>query len=99
MTGGMPEGTEIERKFLVDRLPDGLDAYSSREINQGYVAVTDDIEVRLRRYGDLMFVTIKSGGDGTGRGGARDRRAQVPVPVAADERPADREAALRDPGG
>lgn len=59
----MSDGIEIERKFLVDRLPDGLDSYPSREIEQGYLAITDEVEVRLRRYGDQTFLTIKSGGD------------------------------------
>jgi adenylate cyclase len=59
----MPAGIEIERKFVLDQLPDGLDAYPSREIQQGYVAITDDVEVRLRRYGEQMFLTIKSSGD------------------------------------
>jgi adenylate cyclase len=59
----MPEGMEIERKFLSDRLPDDLDKYPAREIDQGYLAITDDVEVRLRRYGEQTFLTIKSGGD------------------------------------
>ncbi len=59
----MADGIEIERKFLVDRLPDGLDSYPSREIEQGYLAITDEVEVRLRRYGEQKFLTIKSGGD------------------------------------
>jgi adenylate cyclase len=58
MTGGI----EIERKFLVEELPDGLDSYPHREIEQGYLAITDDVEVRVRRYGDLAFLTIKSAG-------------------------------------
>jgi len=58
----MPEGIEIERKFLVDVLPDDLDTHPSREIEQGYLAITDDVEVRLRRYGDQTFLTVKSSG-------------------------------------
>jgi adenylate cyclase len=61
----MAEGIEIERKFLVEQLPDGLDAHPSREIEQGYLAITDDVEVRLRRYGDDTFLTVKSSGDGS----------------------------------
>jgi adenylate cyclase len=60
----MPSGVEIERKFLVEQRPTDLDAYASAEIEQGYVALTDDgVEVRVRRYGDHAFLTIKSGGD------------------------------------
>ncbi len=61
----MADGIEIERKFLVERRPDDLDAHPSREIEQGYLAITDDVEVRLRRYGDQTFLTVKSSGDGS----------------------------------
>jgi len=59
----MADGVEIERKFLVERLPDALDEYPSREIEQGYLAITDDVEVRVRRYGEQSFLTVKSSGD------------------------------------
>jgi adenylate cyclase len=59
----MADGIEIERKFLVERLPDDLDAHPSREIEQGYLAITDDVEVRVRRYGEQSFLTVKSSGD------------------------------------
>ncbi|HUA05733.1 MAG TPA: CYTH domain-containing protein [Solirubrobacteraceae bacterium] len=59
----MADGLEIERKFLVDRLPDRLDDNPSAEIEQGYLAITDEVEVRVRRYGDQAFLTVKSGGD------------------------------------
>lgn len=59
----MPSGVEIERKFLVEQLPAGLDAYPRDEIEQGYVALEGPTEVRIRRYGDRTFLTIKSGGD------------------------------------
>lgn len=59
----MPSGVEIERKFLVDRGPSDLDAHPSAEIEQGYLALTDDgLEVRVRRYGPRAVLTIKSGG-------------------------------------
>jgi adenylate cyclase len=54
---------EIERKFLVDPLPPGLEAHPSSQIEQGYIAITDEgVEVRIRRYGDHSFLTVKSGG-------------------------------------
>jgi adenylate cyclase len=59
----MAEGIEIERKFLVERPPDDLDAHPSGEIKQGYLAITDDVEVRVRRYGDRSFLTVKSSGN------------------------------------
>jgi CYTH domain-containing protein len=59
----MPDGIEIERKFLVREAPGDLDAHPSNVIEQGYVALTDDgVEVRIRRYGQHSFLTIKSGG-------------------------------------
>lgn len=54
---------EIERKFLIDQIPPDLDAYPSSQIEQGYIAITEDgVEVRIRRYGARSFLTIKSGG-------------------------------------
>ena len=50
---------EIERKFLVDEMPR---AESGRtEIEQGYLAVDEQAEVRLRRAGDELFLTAKTG--------------------------------------
>ena len=58
----MPEGVEIERKFLVQRVPADLGSLSHREIDQGYLAVTDEgVEVRVRRSGAECYLTIKSG--------------------------------------
>jgi adenylate cyclase len=59
----MADGVEIERKFVVDRLPDDLDDHPSAEIEQGYLAITAEVEVRVRRYGEQAFLTIKSSGD------------------------------------
>jgi CYTH domain-containing protein len=39
---------EVERKLLVDELP-SLDGWVSKRLEQGYLAVTDDAEVRIRR--------------------------------------------------
>ena len=53
---------EIERKFLVKQLPDNLHQYSSTQIIQGYLAITEDgTEVRLRKKGDRYFQTVKCG--------------------------------------
>ncbi len=41
---------EVERKFLVDGLPERR--LESKPIEQGYLAVGEDGEVRLRRGGD-----------------------------------------------
>jgi CYTH domain-containing protein len=55
-----PAGVEIERKFLVDRLPAGVG--EGEAIEQGYLAVGEDgVEVRVRRRDTDMTLTIKSG--------------------------------------
>ena len=54
---------EIERKFLVDDPPD-LEGRESAEIEQGYLALADEeggAEVRLRRCGDELWLTVKGG--------------------------------------
>jgi adenylate cyclase len=51
---------EIERKFLLERLPDGLPIDSEDHIEQGYLAVGDD-QVRLRKRGDRYLITVKRG--------------------------------------
>lgn len=52
---------EIERKFLVTEPPQGLDRYPKYKIHQGYVAITDEMEVRLRKIGDKYYQTVKTG--------------------------------------
>jgi len=56
------QGEERERKFLVGVLPEDLAQYPSKEIVQGYLAITGDgTEVRLRKKGNTFFLTVKSG--------------------------------------
>jgi adenylate cyclase len=69
---------EIERKFLVEELPEGLAYGSADEIAQGYLAVGED-EVRLRRRGDRFLLTVKRG-KGMARG-----EVEVPIDRAAFE--------------
>ena len=52
---------EIERKFLLDALPDDIDDHPSTRIRQGYLAITDDVEVRVRARGDDRLLTVKGG--------------------------------------
>jgi CYTH domain-containing protein len=70
---------EIERKFLVDRLPDGLEWADVRRIDQGYLALDErsGAEVRLRRHGDELSLTVK------GEGGLS--RVEVGLPLDEDE--------------
>jgi CYTH domain-containing protein len=52
---------EIERKFLIERLADGLTKFRHAEIDQGYLAVgPGGIQVRLRKKGSVRSLTYKS---------------------------------------
>lgn len=53
--------TEIERKFLLPEPPEWLGDLPSKLIDQGYLAIEDRVEVRLRRAGDDLTLTVKSG--------------------------------------
>lgn len=54
--------TEIERKFLLSRLPDSLEACPGTVIRQGYLIATEEgLELRVRQKGDRYFQTIKIG--------------------------------------
>jgi adenylate cyclase len=56
-----PAAVEIERKFLVEALPDGLDAERADRIEQGYLAIGEDgVEVRVRRRAGESTLTVKS---------------------------------------
>lgn len=53
---------EIERKFLLKQLPDGLTSYPHEEIEQGYLAVErGGVQVRLRKKGAVRCLTYKRG--------------------------------------
>jgi adenylate cyclase len=53
---------EIERKFVLDRRPPGLDQHPRRRIEQGYVAIDPGgTEVRVRRNDGTVTMTVKSG--------------------------------------
>ena len=53
---------EIERKFLLKRLPPNLRHFHSRTIEQGYLAVkTDGTPIRLRKAGRRHSLTVKRG--------------------------------------
>lgn len=51
---------EIERKFLIHSLPDNLDAFPFRTIEQGYLNV--DPVIRVRRDNTKYELTYKSSG-------------------------------------
>lgn len=53
---------EIERKFLVRKIPKNAETPPSVEILQGYLAVSDvGTEIRLRHIGHSYVLTVKSG--------------------------------------
>jgi adenylate cyclase len=51
---------EVERKFLVPEAPD-LDGAEADEIEQGYLAIGAEGEVRVRRKGEKLVLTAKRG--------------------------------------
>ena len=57
---------EIERKFLV-RSTDWGRPLSSRRIEQGYLFIAKDRNMRVRRIGDRYEMTLKVRGDGLAR--------------------------------
>lgn len=53
--------SEIERKFLLEQLPAELEQSLAADIEQGYLAVTKNSEVRVRRHGEGFALTFKRG--------------------------------------
>ena len=62
---------EIERKFLLKSLPAAM--RGETPILQGYLAHDEHMEVRIRRYGNGHFLTVKEGG------GLRRRETEVEI--------------------
>ncbi len=58
---------EIERKFLVSSPPESIGRHAGVRIEQGYLAIAEEVEVRLRRAGSTTRLTVKGG-----RGDVRD---------------------------
>src|SRR6202012_1071257 len=50
---------EIERKFLVRRMPEKLEQCTQFAITQGYLVPSGEIEVRLRRQNEDHWLTFK----------------------------------------
>jgi adenylate cyclase len=70
---------EVERKFLLPEPPE-LDGTESDEIDQGYLAIGSDGEVRLRRKTDQHLLTVKRGA------GISREEAEVELDTDAFER-------------
>lgn len=56
-------GVEIEKKFLVNSIPDGLNGYPYHLIEQGYINVYPAI--RVRREDDRYYMTYKGSPSGS----------------------------------
>ena len=54
-------GLEVERKFLIEEIPDWLERCETIDIDQGYLASGEESEVRVRRAGESHFITVKRG--------------------------------------
>ena len=54
--------TEIERKFLLDKLPQDIEIVESFEIIQFYICQDKDKIVRLRKIGNRYNIGFKKGG-------------------------------------
>lgn len=52
---------EIERKFIVTRLPEDLNTEHGELIEQGYICTQEDREVRLRSKSSHYTLTVKEG--------------------------------------
>ena len=52
---------EIERKFLLNTLPDNLEQQPHKIIRQGYITTDSQVEVRVRAKGEDYFLTVKQG--------------------------------------
>lgn len=75
---------EIEKKFLIRHLPDGLEGYEAKNIEQGYLC-TEPV-VRIRKSNERYILTYKSCGG---------EREQLPSGVRVNE---EIEAALNRQG-
>jgi len=69
---------EIERKFLIKKLPENLAKFPHDEIMQGYLAVAPGgVQVRLRKKGAIRSLTFKRGG--------RKAREEREIRLTADQ--------------
>jgi adenylate cyclase len=68
---------EIERKFLLDDLPADTATVVPTHIDQGYLAVTNDLEVRVRSRAGRHLLTVK--------GGRGEIRREVTIELSAEQ--------------
>ncbi len=72
--------SEIERKFLLSTPPASLAERPGTPLEQGYLAISERAEVRLRRAGEERTLTVK-----LGHGESREE-VEVPLPREQFER-------------
>jgi adenylate cyclase len=70
-------GVEIERKFLVPEPADWLGQCPSRRIEQGYLAIGESEEVRVRRIDGRALLTVKRG--------MGEKRLEVEIEITAEQ--------------
>lgn len=70
---------EIERKFLVNCLPGGLETYKSVDIEQGYL--NRHPTVRIRRWNNEYILTYKSKQNSDKEGEAAIENMEVELPL------------------
>jgi len=71
-------GIEIERKFLIDRMPSDIETLSGKTIRQGYLIDIDDgTELRVRQKQSAYFQTIKKG--------AGISRTEIEIELSAEQ--------------
>jgi len=69
---------EIERKFLITRLPHSMGSHTGTTIRQGYLIATEDgFELRIRQKAERFFQTIKIG-EGLSR-------TEIEIELSADQ--------------
>jgi adenylate cyclase len=68
---------EIERKFLIPKPPEWLDEHPSAGIEQGYLAVAGQEQVRVRRSDGNAVLTVKRG--------EGERRVEVEVEITREQ--------------
>jgi len=59
--GPLAAPSETERKFLIREVPEGLKGHPQDRIRQGYLAIDEATEVRVRALGKKYFLTVKAG--------------------------------------
>ena len=68
---------EIERKFLIEEPPAWLGEHQGVEIEQGYLAIGEQAEVRIRRADGACTLTVKRG--------EGESRQEVEVPLEPEQ--------------